>query len=173
MGSKTFKEMRNEHKWPTLCFYVRPAPHLRFRCANISPALVCWPVKWHWKIAEKALRVVYGPEIKYEEALAVANITSLQERRETLTMNFAVSTEKNPRYQDGWFPKKTNQAYPIRKPRPYMETKPSTERMKKNPINYMRKMLYDAYVSWWVFNIYTSISANKTYQKYCYLCTNY
>ena len=122
-------------------------PILDFAAPTYHPLLSVGQSNDIEKLQKKALRVVYGPEIKYEEALAVANITSLQERRETLTMNFAVSTEKNPRYQDGWFPKKPNQAYPIRKPRPYMETKPSTERMKKNPINYMRKMLNDAYVS--------------------------
>ena len=64
----------------------------------------------------------------------------------TLTLNFAQSTQKNPRYTDGWFPQKPiNHAYPIRKPRPFLETKSKTERMKRNPMNYMRKILNDEF----------------------------
>ena len=96
-------------------------------------------------LQKKALRIVYNPEISYEEALAVSNITTLEERRRNLTRDFALSTSKNTRYKDGWFPQKPNQNYSIRKPRPYIETQYKTERMRKNPINYMRKLLNDEY----------------------------
>ena len=120
-------------------------PVLDFAVPTYHPLLSIGQTKSIEALQKKALRVIYGPELGYEEALAITNLTTLEERRETLTKNFAIAAEKNPRYQDGWFPRKPNQAYPIRKPRPFLETRSSTERMKKNPINYMRKLLNDAY----------------------------
>ena len=120
-------------------------PVLDFAVPTYHPLLSIGQSRNIEALQKKALRVVYGPNQRYEEALAIANLTTLEDRREALTKSFAVAAEKNPRYQDGWFPRKPDQAYPIRKPRPFIETRFGTERMKKKTINYMRKLLNDAY----------------------------
>ena len=106
-------------------------PVLDFAVPTYHPLLSIGQSRNIEALQKKALRVVYGPNLRYEEALAIANLTTLEDRREALTKSFAVAAEKNPRYQDGWFPRKPDQAYPIRKPRPFIETRSSTERMKK------------------------------------------
>ena len=126
-----------------LVFTTILRPVLDFAAPAYHPLLTVGQTKDLEMLQKKALKIVYGPTIRYEEALALANLTTLEERRETLVTNFAISAERNPRYTDGWFPKKLNQKYSIRKPRPYMETKSKTERMRKNPINYMRRLLND------------------------------
>ena len=94
-------------------------------------------------LQKKAFKIIYGSDLSYAEALAVANMQPLSERRQKLVENFAVRTQKNPRYSDGWFPKKTNKHYSTRSNRPYLEVQTRTERMKRNPITYMRRVLND------------------------------
>ena len=94
-------------------------------------------------LQKKAFKIIYGSDLSYAEELAVANMQPLSERRQKLVENFAVRTQKNPRYSDGWFPKKTNKHYSTRSNRPYLEVQTRTERMKRNPITYMRRVLND------------------------------
>ena len=126
-----------------LVFVTVLRPVLDFAAPVYHPLLTVCQTKDIELLQKKAMKIIYGPEISYQESLAVSNLTSLEERREVLTQNFAVAAEKNPRYTDGWFPKKPTQPYQIRRPRPYLETKSKTERMRKNPLNYMRKVLND------------------------------
>ena len=75
----------------------------------------------------------------------MTNLETLHDRRTELTMNFATRSLKNPRYTDGWFPKKPQKHYSTRNNRPLLEVLPRTERMKKDPITYMRKLLNDQF----------------------------
>ena len=93
------------------------------------------------QLQRRALKIIYGHNFSYSDCLATADIELLSDRRMNLTKNFAAKAVKNPRYSDGWFPKKPNTPYNTRNPQTYIETKPRTERMKRNPINYMRKLL--------------------------------
>ena len=123
------------------CSVLRPV--LDFACPSYHPLLTQNQKHSLESLQKKALKIVYGPGISYQEAIAVANISTLEDRRETLTKQFALATSKNPRYSDGWFPKKPTRTHNTRNIRPYVEVIPKTERMKKNPITYMRKILND------------------------------
>ena len=90
----------------------------------------------------KALKIIYS-HLSYREALAVSNLEPLATRRSEMLKNFTLKTSKNPRFSDGWFPKKPQRHYNTRTNRPYLEVLAKTERMKKNPITYMRKLLND------------------------------
>ena len=79
-------------------------PVLDFAVPTYHPLLSIGQSQCLEKLQQKALYIVYGHHLSYDEALAVSNLTTLQERRDTLTLNFAQSTQKNPRYTDGWFP---------------------------------------------------------------------
>ena len=93
-------------------------------------------------LQRKAFKIIYS-DLSYREALAVSNVKTLEDRRFELTKNFAIKASKNPRYSDGWFPKKPNKHYSTRENRPCLEFMPKTERIKKNPITYMTKLLND------------------------------
>ena len=82
-------------------------------------------------LQKRALKIVFGVDTSYAEALALSNITSLENRRLDLTRKFAVTTQLNPRFSDGWFPQKPNKHYLTRSNRPFLEDKVRTERMKK------------------------------------------
>ena len=93
------------------------------------------------QLQRRALKIIYGHDIPYSECLEKSGITTLEEGGETLTKNFAVKTAANHRFSDGWFPKKTPTNHNTRNPQKYIEHKPRTERMKKNPITDMRHLL--------------------------------
>ena len=72
-------------------------------------------------LQRKALKIVYGNSVSYREALAIANIQTLNDRRAELLKKFAEKTLKNPRYSDGWFPKIPQKQYKTRQNRPFLE----------------------------------------------------
>ena len=92
-------------------------------------------------LQKRALKIVYGVDISYAEALALANITTLEERRLDLTKRFAIKTQLNTRFTDGWFPQKPAKPYSTRSNRPFREDKVRTERMKKKPFNIHEKII--------------------------------
>ena len=92
-------------------------------------------------LQRRALKIIYGHETSYKDCLAIAGIQTLQERREGLVKKFAVKTSKNHRFSDGWFPEKPITQHNTRQSQKYLELRPRTERMKRNPIYHMRRVL--------------------------------
>ena len=123
------------------CTVLRPV--LDFATPTYHPLLNITQTKSLESLQRRALKIVYGTEIGYQEALALANITTLQERREAITLKFATNAQSNPRFTDRWFPKKPVRQYLTRHNRPFVEERVKTERMKKNPLTYMRRTLND------------------------------
>ena len=93
------------------------------------------------QLQRRALKIVYGHEISYKNCLELAQIPLLSERRSKLALNFALKTSNNPKFSDGWFPKKPLSNHYTRNPQTYLEPRARTERMRRNPINYMRREL--------------------------------
>ena len=118
-------------------------PVLDFAVPSYHPMLTLAQSAHLESLQKRALKIIYGVDLSYRESLAIANITTLKERREELTRKFTYATLKNPRYTDGWFPKKPEKHYQTRSNRPYCEEKLRTERMKKNPLTFMRRLLND------------------------------
>lgn len=88
-------------------------------------------------LQKRAMKIVLGSETSYADAIKRAGITSIAERREETLKKFAASVLKNSNFSDQWFPKKNC----TRNPRQFAETRPRTERMKKNPITFMKRIL--------------------------------
>ena len=65
----------------------------------------------------------------------------LEERRENLCLNFAKKASTDRRFADKWFPLRPKTIHNTRNPEIYMVEKPRTERLKKNPVVYMRYAL--------------------------------
>ena len=118
-------------------------PVLDFAVPAYHPLLSATETANLESLQKRALKIVFDARFSYRESLALANISTLKDRREELTRKFAYSSLKNTRYTDGWFPQKPTRHYETRKQRPYLEKKPRTERFKKNPLTFMRKLLND------------------------------
>ena len=117
-------------------------PVLDFACPTYHSLLTSTQADCLETLQRKALKIVYSG-LSYKEALAVSHLETLYDRRTELTKRFAEKTLQNPRYSDGWFPQKPKKHYSTRENRPLLEVLPRTERMKKDPITYMRRLLND------------------------------
>ena len=93
------------------------------------------------KLQRRALKIVFGIEGTYKEHLEKARLDTLEDRREDIFKKFAIASEKNERYSEEWFPKKEAGRYNLREKNRYIEYPIKTERMRKNPITCMRKLL--------------------------------
>ena len=143
MVLETFKKGWNDSQRLALYLLHSAPPSSRFFHAHLPPPPKCHSDTKLESLQRQALKIVYGTEICYKEALALANIKSLEDRRTELTLKFATSAQSNPRFSDGWFPKKNPSHYLTRQNRPFFEERVRTERMKKNPLTYMRRALND------------------------------
>ena len=92
-------------------------------------------------LQRRVFKIIYGNNTSYRAALELSGVSTLNDRRQCLTKNFAISAQKNPRYSDGWFPKKPISTYPLRNQPRFQEDRFRTERMRKNPLTYMRTLL--------------------------------
>ena len=91
-------------------------------------------------IQKRACKLIFGWDSSYKELLEENKIESLEERRKKLILNFAVKTQKNPRFKD-WFPEKEYEGLNLRKEKKYQELFARTERLKKSPLYHMRRAL--------------------------------
>ena len=92
------------------------------------------------QIQRRAIKLIYGWDADYQKLLDEERITSLSTRREELTLKFAKKTAENTRFSD-WFVKKIPGVYDIRNEKKYVEYYGRTERLRKSPLFYMRRML--------------------------------
>ena len=79
--------------------------------------------------------------------MAAKNIETLEARRESAVLRFALKNESREKYGRRWF--KKNEELEINM-RPntrniYSERRSRTERMRNNPVNYMTRMLNNHY----------------------------
>ena len=90
------------------------------------------------RLQKVALRIILGSRYPgYEKALELLDLTTLEERRLQLCINFAVKTSKNPKYS-AWFTKTSSKT---RTSQPYTEYYARTETYKKSPIYYLTGLL--------------------------------
>ena len=93
------------------------------------------------KIQLRAFKTIYGSKVSYRAVLETFNIQTLKQRRTELFKNFTMKASKNNRFNAAWFPLNHDIDYDMRARKKYKEFKPKTERMKKNPLYAMRKIL--------------------------------
>ena len=92
------------------------------------------------RLQRQTLKMVYGFDVSYSEALRRSGLTTLAERRAEIVRKFVVKVSNNERY-DRWFPLLEAAPYNLRTRRRYEEFYARTERMLNNPLNRMRKLL--------------------------------
>ena len=91
----------------------------------------------------KAMKIVYGFEISYAEALEKAGLPTLEERRVSLFMKFCLRMSENERFKKKWLPTRSTgeEEMLLRKRKCYLEFQARTKRLFDSPIFLMRRVL--------------------------------
>ena len=92
-------------------------------------------------LQKRASKIIYGYDSSYNRIVAEGRLELLEERRKHLCVNFARKATTNKAFCDRWFPVKQMPSHNIRYPEKYLEERTKTERMRRNPLNYMRHEL--------------------------------
>ena len=116
-------------------------PVLDFACPTYHPLLSVTQTNQLEALQKRASKIIFGFNSSYDKLIQDGKMTRLAERREKLCLDFARKAVNNPRFSETWFPSRKVQDYNLRRPLIYEEFSARTERMFKNPVCYMRKML--------------------------------
>ena len=95
------------------------------------------------RIQKRALRIILGPEyICYENALQQCNITTLKERRTSISLKFAKDLYNSGHFKD-WLPIKVREKvqYSLRNSNNFINIRCRTDRYKNSAIPYFVKLL--------------------------------
>ena len=93
------------------------------------------------RVQRTALAIIRGDtHTTYEEALGHFNISTLQKRRETLCLKFALKAYKNPKFSK-WFPRNEYNINTRSQKRPLLPIRTRTTRYGKSPIPYLNNIL--------------------------------
>ena len=92
------------------------------------------------RLQRSSLKIIYGPKISYREALGLAGLPSLEERRQELFRKFAVKIGDDPKYTD-WLPESEQPVYSLRTHKKYREMHANTDRLYRSPLFTIRRTL--------------------------------
>ena len=115
-------------------------PVLNFVAPTYHPLLNMQQCNQLEALQKRAAKIIYGFSRSYSEIISSGDLETLESRRETLCLSFAKKTSSNPLFKD-WFPERAHSGHDTRHPEKYLVIKSRTERMKRNPVNYMRTIL--------------------------------
>ena len=94
------------------------------------------------RVQKAALKVILKEDYDgYENALKMARIESLEDRREMMTLKFAKKCLNNDNYSKLFPLNKLNHGMSLRNPLKYAVKKANTERLKRSSIPYMQNLL--------------------------------
>ena len=82
-----------------------------------------------------------GKETNYEKSLSLLNLTTLDSRRDMLSLRWAKKCLTNEKTSKMFPLTKRKHGYPLRKQEKYVVFKANTQRMKNSPIIYMQHLL--------------------------------
>ena len=118
-------------------------PMLEFGCNVICSMLNSTEKEILEACQRKALRVIFGFEVEYEEMLREAGIERLQERRRTLFEKFTMKMASSERFSRKWLPLRNteNDEMALRKRKKYVEFQARTDRLYNSPVFEMRRFL--------------------------------
>ena len=85
------------------------------------------------RIQKYACKIIFSWGVDYEDLVENGKVERMSTRRERIALNFAIRTEKNPRFRK-WFPKKNYNGVELRTELEYEERFARTERLKKSPL---------------------------------------
>ena len=110
-------------------------------------------VVWHSSLSEEnkddlervqksAFKIILGHEYRnYENAMKKLNLTTLDERRQDLCLNFALKCLKNPKTNNMFCENVSQSHMKLRKHEKYKVQFAKTERLKRSPLIYMQGLL--------------------------------
>ena len=94
------------------------------------------------RVHKSAIIIIMGEEFKgYQKSLDKLDIETLDARRESLCLNFALKTSKNPKMKKMFPLKDKHHDMQTRQPEKYVVQHANTERLKKSSIIYMQNLL--------------------------------
>ena len=94
------------------------------------------------RVQKAALRVILGAEyLNYKDALTLAKLESLEERRGLISLKFAKNCLKNENFSKLFPLKRKNHAMNVRNPDKYVVKSANTERYKNSTIPFLQRQL--------------------------------
>ena len=115
-------------------------PVIEYACQIYGPMLTKTQNKKIERLQRIILKIVYGFDTSYREALALSGLQRLSERRDEIIKKLALRTFENPRYKH-WFPLQEVQPHDFKKRNKFMEERSNTERRMRGPIFPLRRIL--------------------------------
>ena len=98
------------------------------------------------KCQQKALKIVYGFDVRYDDALIKSGLQRLSVRREKLFENFAMKMSRSVRFSEKWLPQyDTESQRNLRNTKKYIEFQSKTTRLYNSPVFKMRRILNEAF----------------------------
>ena len=94
-------------------------------------------------IQRRALKTIFGYRTSYRQALELAGLPTLKDRRTEIVLKFANKTVINPTF-NRWFPYSNPLCYEIRRKKKFQEEFATTGRLYRSPIFAMRRLLNEA-----------------------------
>ena len=93
------------------------------------------------KTQKRAMKIILGTRyITYKESLQICNLSSLEQRRVKLCLDFALNLEKHPMYSS-WLPVPRNIDFNLRHVKKYTQLHCKTDRYQKSAIPYFIQIL--------------------------------
>ena len=87
------------------------------------------------------LKIVYGFDVTYAEALSKSGLKMLSQRRKEMFDSFCQKTSQSTRFSSAWLPKKEQSEMGLRNKKKYIEFHSRTDRLYKSPLYEMRRNL--------------------------------
>ena len=99
-------------------------------------------------VQRRAMKIIYGTGVDYEEMVRSGGIVSLKDRREKRSLQFALKAADDPRFGSRRFVRNgTEREARTTTRRTYMEENYRTERAKNNPLQFMIIQLNTHYIN--------------------------
>lgn len=115
-------------------------PVIEYACCVYHPMMSMSDSNDLEKLQRRALKIIYGFDCSYKDAMEKAGILTLEERRREIFRKFTAKTSANQRFAD-WFPSHRPYLYELRAKKKYEELKANTDRLYKSPLFTMRRLL--------------------------------
>ena len=144
MDNKKSKSVRRVKKNLKLIYFQHIRSILEFGVAAWNGSISFKQSAKLERVQKVALRLIYGRLKSYSKLCKEANVTSLENRREKLCLQFAMKSLKHPQFKY-WF-NQANLHNLKEKPR-YLQCNSRTQRLQKSPIPYLTGLLnkYNGY----------------------------
>ena len=91
------------------------------------------------RLQSQVMKVIYKYNRSYRWCLGESELPTLKKRRENLSDEFVISSLKNTRFKQKWFPERDTGDRNMRFENRFVERFARTERLRKSPLYTMRR----------------------------------